>query len=143
MPTTTTAQLTNEGVIDQQAHMLTGSSSPTLFISLFTNNLTKDSTLTFADFTFPADTGSQPQNYSSGITLSSTSAVGATSWNSVFFSWIFTGTPSESYAGYVVYNTTGDISWWMDTFASPVSNNGSIGGIMVQSSGDFGQIDAS
>lgn len=136
------AQLFREGLLQLANGMLNNGPVPVLWVSLFTAPTSINADTTFSDIVFPADPTVTPIELDPSIwnLVLETGAVAQGDQPPLF--WLFTGTPSESYYGYVVYNTNDSSAVWGELFATSVPNTlGS--GFILELQIDFGAIDAS
>lgn len=128
------AQLLNEGLDEVAQLLLQSGITTTVAVKLFVNSVSSsDPTLTFTDFDTASDTGASTfvELPYSDWTLGTPSAavIDCEAGNAT---WIFAGTPTESYFGYLVYDETNSVGLWYELFVLPVPNVGGPGALILQ-----------
>lgn len=128
------AQILNEGLDEIAQLILQSGVSSTWAVKLFANSVSSaDPTLTFTDFDTPADTGASnfvDLPYSDWVLA--TASGGVIECEAGNATWIFAGTPTELYYGYLVYDQTNSVGLWYELFLTPVPNTGGPGALILQ-----------
>lgn len=112
---------------------------PSLLVQLFTNNLTLTADNVLTDFDLALDTGA-PWVGLTGSYEVQTEIDGLVTGDYPQIVWLFEGTPSETYYGYVVWDRLTNIVWWAELISPPVPNTGGPGGLVLQINVEFGAV---